>query len=58
MMIAKIWTKLGLVVLIIACLFNIMIKIITKISLQDQINESASYVRTMELQKEEANDIN
>lgn len=58
MMIAKIWTKLGLVILIIACLFNIMIKIITKISLQDQINESASYIRTMELQKEETNDIN
>ena len=51
-MIAKIWQKLGLVILIIACLFNIVSKIVKKISFQDEINSSASYVESLQ-EKEE-----
>ncbi len=51
-MIAKIWQKLGLILLIIACLFNIVIKIVTKISLQDEMSASASYVKSLEAEKE------
>lgn len=51
-MIAKIWQKLGLVILIIACLFNIVTKIVTKISLQEEMSDAASYVREVEEQKE------
>ena len=39
-MIAKIWQKLGLIILIIACLFNIVTKIVTKVSLQQEIDET------------------
>lgn len=47
-MIAKIWQKLGLVILIIACLFNIVSKIVKKISFQDEINSSVSYVESLQ----------
>lgn len=51
-MIAKIWQKLGLVILIIACLFNIVSKIVKKISFQDEINSSVRYVESLQ-EKEE-----
>ena len=51
-MIAKIWQKLGLVILIIACLFNIVSKIVKKISFQDEINYSVRYVESLQ-EKEE-----
>ena len=44
-MIAKIWQKLGILVLIIACLFNIMVKIVTKISLQQELSSAAASFR-------------
>lgn len=47
-MIAKIWQKLGLIILIIACLFNIVSKIVKKISFQDEINSSAIYVENLQ----------
>ncbi len=47
-MIAKIWQKLGLIILIIACLFNIVIKIVNKISLQQEMEDAVSYVQTLE----------
>jgi hypothetical protein len=50
-MIAKIWQKLGLIVLIIACLFNIVTKIVTKISLQDELSATAEYYRAQGEQK-------
>ena len=49
-MIAKIWQKLGIFILIIACLFNIVIKIVTKISLQQELSSAAASFR--EEQKE------
>lgn len=47
-MIAKIWQKLGLIILIIACLFNIVTKIVTKISLQEELADTVVYVKTLE----------
>ena len=43
-MIAKIWKKLLLFILIIACLFNIVIKLVTKSSLEQELQSSAVYV--------------
>ena len=40
-MIAKIWQKVGLIILIIACLFNIVSKIVKKVSIQDEITSAA-----------------
>lgn len=47
-MIAKIWQKLGLVILVIACLFNIVSKIVHKVSFDDELVTSAEYVQSIE----------
>lgn len=43
-MLAKIWKKIGLIILIIACIFNIMIKLVQKVSLNDELIGSAKYM--------------
>ena len=43
-MIAKIWKKLLLFILIIACLFNVVIKIVKKNSLDQELKSSAEYI--------------
>ena len=47
-MIAKIWQKVGLIILIIACLFNIVSKIVKKVSIQDEITSAAEYVDSVQ----------
>lgn len=42
-MISKYWKKLGLIILIIVCLFNITSKIVHKVSLKNQLKASAQY---------------
>ena len=37
-MLSKIWKKIGLIILIIACLWNIVFKLVNKISFDDAIN--------------------
>ena len=44
-MLAKIWKKLGIFILIIACIFNIMIKLVQRISLTSQIDSSVKYIQ-------------
>jgi len=43
-MLAKLWKKIGLFILIVACIFNIMNKFINKLSLKDELESSATYV--------------
>ena len=43
-MLAKYWKKIGLLILIIACVFNIMGKLINKGSLNKEMISSAMYV--------------
>ncbi len=50
-MIAKYWKKIGLIILIIACLFNITNKIVHGTSLVDELKASATYM----LQKQNNN---
>ena len=40
-MIAKYWKKIGLIILIITCLFNIVNKIVHKTNLVDELKSSA-----------------
>ena len=40
----KIWKKLLLFVLIVACLFNIINKLVTKASLKQELESSARYI--------------
>lgn len=43
-MLAKIWKKICILVLIIACLFNIVSKLVGKISFNAEILSSARYM--------------
>lgn len=45
---AKIWKQLGLFILIVLCLFNIITKLTTKVSFNDELQLSADYVKTIE----------
>lgn len=47
-MFAKYWKKIGMLILIIACLFNIVSKIVSKIPYLDQLTQSAQYVSEQE----------
>ena len=51
-MFAKIWPKIGLFILLIACLFNIVNKIVTKISIQQELSDAAEYIRSIEKDEE------
>jgi len=43
-MLAKIWKKVCLAILIIACLFNIVLKLVNKVSLNKELVSSAQYM--------------
>lgn len=43
-MFAKYWKKIGLFIVIVACLFNIVAKLVAKIPYMEQLEESAEYV--------------
>ena len=43
-MIAKYWKKIGLVILIFCCLFNITSKIVKKTPLKQELQQTAEYV--------------
>lgn len=43
-MLAKIWKKVGIFILIVACIFNIMLKLVKRISLNAEIKETVSYM--------------
>lgn len=43
-MLARYWKKLGLFILIVACVFNVMTKFINKSSLKNELEASATYV--------------
>ena len=43
-MLAKYWKKIGFFILIIACIFNIMTKLVHKVSLKTELETSAKYV--------------
>ena len=47
-MLAKYWKKFGLFILIVACVFNVMIKIVHKTSLKDELEATATYVNQEE----------
>ena len=46
-MIAKLWKKILLFVLIIACLFNVINKIVHKASMKQEVQASAEYVQKL-----------
>lgn len=52
-MIAKYWKKIGLVILIIACVFNVMGKLVNKISLNKEMISSATYMLQQQDEKKQ-----
>lgn len=49
-MIAKVWKKALLFVLIVACLFNIVNKLVHKASLNKELESSAQYIQQKQLE--------
>ena len=47
-MLAKYWKKIGLFILIVACIFNVMLKIVHKTSLKAELEATATYVNQEE----------
>lgn len=47
-MIAKIWKKVLFIILVIACLFNIIYKFVKKVPLIEQLKDSVVYMVTQE----------
>ena len=43
-MLKKYWEKIGLLILIIACVFNVMSKLVNKLSLDKEMLSSAQYM--------------
>ena len=43
-MLAKYWKKIGMLILIVACVFNVMNKLVHKLSLNSEMLSSAQYV--------------
>lgn len=54
-MLAKYWKKIGLFILIVACIFNIMNKLVGKLSLTDELKASATYLINLKNQEENKN---
>lgn len=44
-MLAKIWKKIGIFILIVACIFNIMLKLVKRISLNVQLEGTIKYLQ-------------
>ena len=44
-MLAKYWKKIGMLILIVACVFNIMCKLVSKLSLNKEMLYSAVYMQ-------------
>ena len=47
-MLAKYWKKIGMLILIIACVFNIMSKLVNKLSLKKEMIYSAEFMHNQE----------
>lgn len=45
---AKNWKRIGMLIVIIACLFNIVIKLVSKIPYMKELEQSAEYVAEQE----------
>ena len=51
-MLAKYWKKIGMFIIIVACLFNIVTKLVSKVPYLDQLTGSAQYASEQEKQEE------
>ena len=47
-MLARYWKKIGLFILIVACIFNVMTKMVHKTSLKSELESTATYANQEE----------
>lgn len=47
-MLSKYWKRIGMIILIIACVFNVMGKLVNKLSLNKEMLYSAQYMQQEE----------
>lgn len=50
-MLKRNWKKIGMIILIVACIFNVMGKLINKTSLNKEMLDSAQYMQENQNQK-------
>lgn len=50
-MVAKLWKKVLFVILIVACLFNVVNKLVHKASLEQELQSSADYIQEKKLEE-------
>lgn len=50
-MLAKYWKKICMIILIVACVFNVMSKLIRKVSLNQELLSSARYIYAQDKNK-------
>lgn len=55
-MASKVWKKLLFIILVIACLFNITLKLVQRNSFKEELQSSAQYVQ--DLEQEESSEKN
>ncbi len=55
-MFVKIWKKLLLFILILACLFNIVVKLVKRNSLKEELLSSARYMQEQQIENEKNNE--
>lgn len=48
-MLGNVWKKILFCILVVACLFNIMNKLVTKIPLEEEINSAVEYTKRQEI---------
>ena len=46
-MLAKVWKKIGLIILIIACLWNVVFKLVNKVSFDNAINSAKAKIQSI-----------
>jgi len=52
-MAARLWKKIGFFILIFACLFNIVVKLVNKLPFIEELRSSAEYVMEQNNEKNE-----
>lgn len=57
-MLSKYWKKIGMVIVIVACVFNVMIKLINKLSFDKEMVASAQYVQDNNQEEQQKNEKN
>lgn len=57
-MLAKSWKKIGLIILIIACLYNVTVKLVNRVSFSEEITKFVSQIKIIPQKATNQNETN